>query len=154
MNQEKEPNTLPGSRNKQITVSILLVVVLSALLLALSFRGSDNVSKPNELGEQAQAVVEITDDGFIPQTLNVAPNTRIIWVNEDEAPHGVAANPFPDRSSLPDLYSGDVALGPQEEYAFTFVEPGTYVYHDPNNPELSATVVVSDDFTTEEPFVN
>jgi plastocyanin len=73
-------------------------------------------------------VVEITDTGYLPQTLEVPVGSTVEWVNRTNDPHRVAANPQPDHSSFPALDSLD-PIGPGAMYSFTFSASGTYVYN-------------------------
>lgn len=87
------------------------------------------------------AVIEITPTGFVPSTLNVQPNTNVVWINEDVNPHLPAADPYPTHASLPNLVAPR-ALGQKETYTFKVSKPETIHYHDDVNPTLAGTIVV------------
>jgi len=87
------------------------------------------------------AVIEITPTGFVPSTLNVQPNTNVVWINEDVNPHLPAADPYPTHASLPSLVAPR-ALGQKETYTFKVSKPETIHYHDDVNPTLAGTIVV------------
>ncbi|MBW3538538.1 cupredoxin domain-containing protein, partial [Candidatus Parcubacteria bacterium] len=90
----------------------------------------------------ARAVaVTITDQGFVPATVQVPAGSRVTWTNSDAAAHQVAADPHPTHDSLPGLQS--IALGKGGSFSHTFDAPGTYTYHDHQNPlKFRGTVVV------------
>lgn len=97
--------------------------------------------KPQPITRPAVAVIEITPSGFVPSTLTVNPNTDVVWVNEDMAPHLPAADPYPSHSSLPSLVPSR-ALGQHESYTYRVTHPETIHYHDDLQPTLIGTVVV------------
>jgi plastocyanin len=75
----------------------------------------------------------ISDNGFEPATLTVAPGTTVRWVNEGKQPHGIT-------SSKGDWASGDIAPG--AEFTATFTKPGTFEYSCRFNKDMKGTVVV------------
>lgn len=110
-------------------VGFVLLVV--ALIVALSnhSRTVQPVIKPTP----PIAVVEITPNGFVPSTLHVSKGTKVIWVNNDNLPHRIAADPYPTHTSLPALFAPQ-ALGNKQTYSFIFTKPKTVNYHDDLNP--------------------
>lgn len=97
--------------------------------------------KPRAVTPPAVAVIEITNAGFVPSTLTVNPNTDVVWVNEDIAPHLPAADPYPSHSSLPSLVPSR-ALGQHESYTYRVSRPETIHYHDDLQPTQTGTVIV------------
>lgn len=131
-------------KNKSVLIGIAGVVVLILLIVGLlvwmpwqktTTKTVTTTSRP------VVAVVEITSAGFLPGTLNVHPNTEIVWVNEDVAPHLPAADPYPTHASLPSLVAPR-ALGQKETYCFKVSKAETIRYHDDLNPTMVGTIVV------------
>jgi plastocyanin len=92
--------------------------------------------------ELKSADVSISDTGFTPATLTIKKGTTVTWTNTDQKPHRVAADPYPDKSSLPDLDSAD-PLQQNDAYSYTFDTAGKYTYTDYLNPlKLHGTIVV------------
>ncbi len=87
------------------------------------------------------ALVEITTDGFVPSTLSIHTGTKVVWVNETQLPHQIAADPYPSHSQLPALYAPK-ALGYKQTYSFIFTKERTINYGDQLNPTWQGTVEV------------
>lgn len=89
----------------------------------------------------AVVTVAITSQGFAPQTITVAPNTVVLFLNQDTHPHWPASDPHPSHTlcagfdALRNLQQG-------ESYGFTFVTPGLCSYHDHRNPSQRGTIMV------------
>lgn len=118
-----------------------LLVVLLVIDLVWWAPWRHQAAKPAMVVRPAVAVIEITSAGFVPSTLTVNPNTDVVWVNEDAAPHLPAADPYPSHSSLPTLVPAR-ALGQHESYTYRVSRPETIHYHDDLNPTQIGTVVV------------
>ncbi len=48
-----------------------------------------------EIAAAPVAVVQITSSGFVPSTIEVKAGTKVVWVNYDQLPHQIAADPYP-----------------------------------------------------------
>lgn len=91
---------------------------------------------------EATATVEITAEGFIPETVKIKKGETITWINKDTQPHQTASDPHPTNDGLEELNSEE-PLAEGESYTATFEEAGTFTYHDELNPTgIKATVVV------------
>lgn len=127
------PRRGPG---KWLVAAIVVLVVGVASVLAIQNKDRQGVQA------EPSGIVQITDTGFVPQTVKIKQGQSVTWVNTDVQMHQVAADPFPSHSKLPSLYS-ESSLSQNESYTFTFDKQGTYTYHDPLNPvALKATVIV------------
>lgn len=121
--------------NRKIFAAVGIIVLLAAGLgLALELRQS---SKPQPTPTKSvptpvEAKVNITAQGFEPGGLKIKRGTTVVWTNRDSRPHQVAADPYPSRSQLPELFSG--VLAKDGNYSFTFSKAGTYTYQDYLNP--------------------
>lgn len=87
------------------------------------------------------AVVEITADGFSPQTVRIKQGQSITWVNEDSSPHQIASAPFPSDDTLPDLNS-DEPLVKNDSFSATLEQPGIFNYHDQLDPVGSKGTII------------
>lgn len=82
----------------------------------------------------ATATVTMEDGAFRPNTIEVAPGTTVVFVNEDDAPHTV------------DFESGGPAgsdvLEAGDRHAVTLDEAGTFAYSCSLHPEMTGTITV------------
>ncbi len=83
----------------------------------------------------ASGRVVIDNFAFSPREIIVAPGSRILWVNRDDAPHTVTSTAKPKI-----LDSG--ALDSEESFAFTFQTPGTYDYFCALHPHMTGRIIV------------
>lgn len=119
------------------------VLVITVLVIALNSTGSSKTtpSSPATNQPKLEAVVEITKTGFLPSSLIVHPNTMIVWVNTDTAPHLVAADPYPTHASLKSLVAPS-ALGEKETYSYLVTKKAIIHYHDDLHPQLTGNITV------------
>lgn len=78
--------------------------------------------------------VGIVGFAFNPNKLTVKAGTKVIWTNNDGAPHTVTADG--GAFSSPTLSQG-------QTFSFTFTTPGTYSYKCAIHPSMTAVVVVT-----------
>ncbi len=89
--------------------------------------------------DEAGAPPEVTviDFAFLPEELQVAAGTEVIWTNRDDFAHRIVAtdseNPFP----------GDGTIDTGETYTVTFAEAGTYEYFCGIHNSMTGSVVVT-----------
>lgn len=88
----------------------------------------------NNLAGAGQVV--ISSSGFSPATIRVKKGKAVTWTNQDTAPHQIKA----DQTTL-GLDTGE-SLASGDAYSYTFVEAGTYTYHDPLHPASPQGIVV------------
>lgn len=126
-------------------VGLLVVLVIAGGIWLLADHSSTSstmaTSKTKALPPPATAVIEITSAGFIPSTLAIHADTKVVWVNEDVMPHLPAAGPYPTRADMPNLVAPR-ALGDKETYSFLFTKTGTIQYDDNLNPSLTGTIEI------------
>ena len=113
-------------------------MVLGVILLVHAVFPSTQVIKAAPV-----AVIEITPTGFSPSTIKVNVGTKVVWVNYDQAPHQVAADPYPSHSELPALVAPK-ALGYKQTYSFIFTKPRTIHFYDELNPTWQGSVEVGE----------
>jgi plastocyanin len=97
-----------------------------ALILAL---GAGSASQ----AEDQAATVRIDNFSFTPAEITLAPGTALTWVNGDDIPHTVVATNKAFRSK---------ALDSEQQFSFTFKEPGVYEYFCSLHPHMQGKVIV------------
>lgn len=163
MNSEKQPNQATNSENplaesnipqnppkksvNKVVWIVALVILLAVLAVGAWFIYRITQSRPKTITQQPQeqssiqtAEVNITANGFSPATINIKKGDQVMWKNTDSKLHRIFAEPYPTKSSLPDLDSE--ALQPNTSYGFIFEQAGTYKYTDYYNPTKFLGVVV------------
>jgi len=141
-----------GEPKKSRSKTVLIVLIILATIVVLGIAGwlvySRSVNKSKNTTAQTQvepniqtAEVSITAAGFNPSTVKIKKGDQVMWKNTDSKPHRIFAEPYPTKSSLPDLDSE--SLAPQSSYGFIFEQTGTFKYTDYNNPtKYLGTVIV------------
>lgn len=82
------------------------------------------------------AAVTITDSGFEPSLVEIAPGQAVVWTNRSSIAHGVMSDSLEFRDS------GLLEL--EDEFRQTFKTPGTYRYWCGPHPNMVGTIVVTD----------
>jgi plastocyanin/uncharacterized membrane protein len=127
------------------------LVVGSMLVLGAGFLGGELVfgrnhlfsvfaEKPADPAPPAtvpvrEEQVRILNFKFEPQTLTVAPGTKVTWVNKDDEPHTATS------SENPKLFDSRV-LDTAETYSFTFSGTGSHPYFCKLHPHMTGVIVV------------
>ena len=121
MNMKK--NTIFTSLAVAVPLSVAVAAVL--MLQPARARGEDNKAQATE--------VRVDNFTFTPESLTVAVNSPVTWVNKDDIPHVIA--------STDGLFKSK-ALDTDQQYSFTFTKPGTYPYFCAIHPKMVGKVVV------------
>lgn len=82
----------------------------------------------------ANAEINIENFSFAPAALTVKPGTTIAFRNHDDIPHSVVA-------AKGEFHSDP--LDTDDEFSFTFTEPGTYEYFCGLHPQMKGTITVA-----------
>ncbi len=77
--------------------------------------------------------VSIDNFSFMPATLTVPAGTKVTWINRDDVPHNAI--------SVDKKFASPV-LDTDEEFSYTFADPGTYPYYCSIHPKMTAKVMV------------
>ena len=77
--------------------------------------------------------VSITKFAFAPKDVTIAPGTRIVWTNRDEAPHTVTSN---------DKTFGSKGMDTDDRYDHTFATEGDFGYICAVHPFMTGVVHV------------
>jgi plastocyanin len=98
-------------------------------------------ASPTTVVVSEAVVISMTDTGFEPATVTVAPGTKVTFMNNGQAAHWPASGPHPTHTNLPG-FDAKKGLATGESYSFTFDKVGTWGFHDHLNPQLFGSVVV------------
>jgi plastocyanin len=85
-----------------------------------------------------EATVSVSEQGFLPGTLNVKPKTRVYFENHGTQNHRV----MPTAEEPDGRFTAAEAILPNSGWAFTFTKPGSYKFYDANNPTANGEVIV------------
>ncbi len=87
--------------------------------------------------------VSITSAGFDPATVTINAGESVTWTNKDTASHAVAPDNHPTHVKYAGIWDyTNMNLKNGETYTNTFMQTGTYSYHDPLEETVKGTVVV------------
>lgn len=131
----------PSPRRRHVGrwLTFFAVILAVGTVTALTLLGTDD---SNTVNAAPAGTVSITAQGFEPQTIKVKRGQAVTWVNQDDKPHHVVADPFPSGDSLKSLNSIE-PLTKDDAYTSTFEKMGTFTYHDQLDPVgFKATVIV------------
>lgn len=120
--------------------SVTKLVLVGLLALGLVAYGRDtNRSANGKEAEPAGAAVTVKGFLFKPSPLELKAGTEVVWTNEDQILHTVAAGTPPQKSGA---FGGEL---PERGavYRFTFKDPGTYPYFCERHNSMTGTVIVS-----------
>ncbi|SRR6266496_1899713 len=119
-------------------VAVVLVIALGLIgWMAWTMLSGNNTMAAGDSNLLPQAT--ITSKGFTPATIKIKQGQSVTWTNRDTANHRLMADT--NQQGAPNFDSED-ALGLNETYTYTFNTPGTYTYHDAQNPVALKGVVV------------
>jgi plastocyanin len=121
----------PGSLNRVDAVRSGYQPYRSFDLAAVNGSVAQDIDLTPALAGPATHTIYVTERGFEPTTLKVAPGGIIEWVNVDLAEH-TTTNATWD--------SGVLSAG--QSYRFKLTTQGTYAYTDATNPENIAVIIV------------
>jgi len=77
--------------------------------------------------------VMIENFSFKPANLTVKPGTKVTWVNHDDVPHTATDT---------DKRFNSKTLDTDDQFAFTFDQPGTYNYFCALHPKMTGQIIV------------
>jgi len=114
---------------------LFLIFIISIIVFAGCAQHSP---QPTPLPENT---VLMMNDSFVPQTITVAPGTRITWVNMDTEVHSVTCE-MP--SEMQGVFFDSGAIQPGRTYERTFVNIGQFHYRCKFQPlgEMTGIVIV------------
>lgn len=118
---------------KIIIGSILTVLVVIGLFYFNSNRQQTNQEPSTQQlqSENSASTITIRNFSFTPETLTVKEGTKVIWVNQDTAPHIITSETF----SSSTINQGNT-------FEFTFATKGTFEYSCSIHPSMKGKIVV------------
>lgn len=88
-----------------------------------------------------RALIEYTDEGYIPSTITVSVGTTVTWVNKSSRAMWTASANHPTHNELPGFDSLR-SLGSDGLYSYKFTAAGSWGYHNHVTPQHTGTVIV------------
>jgi plastocyanin len=81
------------------------------------------------------AAVEIKIDNFTfsPDTVTIAPGTKVTWINHDDVPHTATSTTKAFASP---------ALDTDDKFSFTFTKAGEFPYYCAVHPHMTGKIIV------------
>jgi plastocyanin len=132
-----------NSRTKQMALGAALMGALGwtstghahGLYLATVPKAAQENSVQEKAPQEKAASVEVKIDNFNfePREITVEAGTTVVWTNRDDVPHTVTSNN--------DKFTSK-ALDTDDQFSFTFKDPGTYEYYCSVHPKMTAKVIV------------
>ncbi len=102
------------------------------------FRDETDLSR---IPEENITYVTYTDEGYLPQTIEIQLGDTVVFVNESSRDMWVASDPHPAHTNLSTF--DQFGFGkPGEQYQYTFDQVGVWKYHDHINPAAVGNVLV------------
>lgn len=127
-------------QNKPLLGAILLVaaVVVAGLLFR---QGSSKVKSSNVRVYEGEAVVEMTEDGFVPEHITVKKGTKVRFVNKDKYAHWPASDLHPSHTIYPE-FDPKKPIKAEDQWSFTFERVGDWAMHDHIAPYMTGIITV------------
>ena len=127
--------------------AILALLVISAFLVSCTQtpQAQTEAKRPatDRTPTGATYNVEITKDGYTPQTIAIKAGDTITFTNKDTTPHWIASASHPTHTVYPGsdiklcgsteqdtIFDACKGLTTGESFTFTFYEKGSWNYHD------------------------
>jgi len=126
-----------GSRRRTVIPTAfltLLLVTVFALAAGCGDGGETITTGPPTTALSEGAQVAIVGSSFQPAEIVINAGETVTWINEDPISHDVASDDGQTFESP--------LLGQGDTYSFTFEAPGSYPYHCPIHPFMTAVVIV------------
>lgn len=126
---------------KHLTVLTVTTILLVTGLLFYLGRGEFFAGILLEKILSGEAVVEMTENGFIPEEITVRRGTKVIFVNQDSLWRWPASDLHPTHNVYPEFDPRE-AIAPSKEWEFTFEKRGEWHYHDHLAPYILGKIIV------------
>jgi plastocyanin len=107
------------------TVAAIAFIMSAATITVLA--GSPAADSPS------RSAIKIDNFSFGPATLTIPAGATVTWTNRDDVPHVVTSD---------DKLFKSKALDTDDQFSFTFTNPGTYNYYCAIHPKMTAKIVV------------
>jgi plastocyanin len=109
--------------------------IAAVLAAAAACGGDDSPTSPSGGGNTGTigATITITAAGVAPNSVTVAPGSRVTFVNNDSRPHEPASDPHPTHGSCPPIDQVGAIPAGQSRTTGNLNTAGTCSYHDHQN---------------------
>lgn len=114
-------------------MKIRLCILLASILLTLQLAGHGQNAASVAQDSKAAVEVKIDNFSFTPAMITIPAGTTVRWTNRDDIPHTVVSDDQKFQSK---------ALDTDDQYSYTFTQPGTYGYFCSIHPKMTGKVVV------------
>jgi len=105
--------------------------------------GGDSTTGTTTSGSPETHTVDLTSGGPNPQDLTISSGDTVVFTNSDSVPHWIASDNHPTHRIYPGsdlikcnsgeanlIFDSCIAISVSGTYSFTFLETGTWGYHD------------------------
>lgn len=111
------------------------------ILVAIFFVVLSNYRKLAVVTQKNEVVIELTDAGFIPNTITIKQGTTVVFRTKLGKYFWPASNPHPVHDGYPE-FDPKRSLGPSDLWSFRFNKVGTWGYHDHLAPNITGSITV------------
>lgn len=125
-------------RKLAMIAGAFVIVVVAIALFGILSHNQKPVIRPLA---HTTVTIRITDSGFVPSDIFIKRGTQVVWTNETHSDQRIASDPYPSHTSLPGLFSDNIA--PQATYAYAFEKSGHWGYQDFLHPTINGNVHVA-----------
>jgi hypothetical protein len=120
---------------------------LSLAVLTLSCGGGSKppTSPSPSPGTEPSATITITASGASPTRVTIPAGGRVLYINNDSAPHWMASDPHPAHDDCPELNPVGVLQPGDRRTTSNLVNARTCGFHDHDNPgtrSLQGSIVI------------
>ena len=140
-----------GKYHKYLAGSLGVILFMLGAISAEAHDIGDTQEKEISQRHGNPIVIEITEDGFIPNEVSITQGETVIWRNIGRRSHWPASNFHPTHTLYPEKSEDDClgssfdacgALQLGESWTFIFSEVGSWRYHDHLFPSLGGIIHV------------
>jgi plastocyanin len=134
------PNNQPSKNLLYFLIAIFILFIIGVIWIITSSGSKTKTVTTSSNANIKPAVVSVTSNGFVPETVSIKVNQSVIWTNNSSSIHLVATDPYPTDNGVKGFKSGNLNLN--DSYTFVFSKAGTYTYHDDLNPYKFKGIIV------------
>lgn len=118
-----------------IAAAVVLTIVIAAVVLfsLLLKQDAPDEDKISESARESNLNIKIKNFAFSPKELRIKVGDRVLWTNQDSAPHTVTSE------SGGELGSETLSLN--EEFSHTFDAAGSYDYYCTLHPSMKGKII-------------
>lgn len=131
--------------SRRSIIYFLFAAVLIAGYFLYHFRDEINILNAQKIsnGQNRAIIIELRETGFYPHTINIVPGQTVIFTTTRGKDFWPASDPHPTHEYLKGFDPGaPVPAG--KSWSYTFLQPGTWNFHDHVNVSFRGTIIVAD----------